>query len=187
MMRLVIFVRILHRRLARLARDQRGVSAIEFALLLPLMVMLYLGTVEISQGINVDRKVTLTARTVADLVSQAPSITNLAMIDILNASSTVMTPYLTSKLRVTVSSVTIDAKGKATIAWSDTLNGTTRAVGSAVALPSALAVPNTSVIWAEAQYDYKPTIGYVITGTLTLKDQLFMSPRLSTSVVRTAT
>ena len=50
--------------------DERGVSAVEFAMLLPLMLTLYLGAVEISQGIGADRKVTLTARTVADLVSQ---------------------------------------------------------------------------------------------------------------------
>ena len=41
-----------------LARDQRGISVVEFALLLPLMVTLYLGVVEISQGISADRKVT---------------------------------------------------------------------------------------------------------------------------------
>ena len=46
---------------ARFARDQRGVSAVEFALVAPLMITLYLGCVEISQGVGVDRKVTLTA------------------------------------------------------------------------------------------------------------------------------
>ena len=44
-------------RLSSLAGDQRGVSAVEFALLLPLMLALYLGVVEVSQGIGADRKV----------------------------------------------------------------------------------------------------------------------------------
>ena len=65
-----------------------------------------------------------------------------------------------------MSSVTIDANGNATVAWSDTLNGTARAVGSTVTLPAALNVANTSLIWSEVQYTYKPTIGYVMTGTL---------------------
>ena len=51
------------RRIGALRGDQRGVSAVEFALLLPLMIALYLGCVEVSQGVAVDRKVTLTART----------------------------------------------------------------------------------------------------------------------------
>jgi hypothetical protein len=58
-------------------------------------------------------------------------------------------------------------------------------VNSTVTLPSALAVPNTWLIWSEVQYSYKPTIGYVISGTLTLKDQSFMAPRLSADVKRT--
>jgi len=63
----------------RLARDERGVSAVEFAMLLPLMLTLYLGAVEISQGIAADRKVTLVSRTVADLAVVRPI--HLAIID----------------------------------------------------------------------------------------------------------
>ncbi len=148
-------------------------------MLLPLMLSLYLGAVEVSQGIGADRKVTLTARTISDLVSQVSSINNTDMTNSLNASSAVMAPYPTANLKVTVSSVKIDATGKATIDWSDTLNGTARAKGSTVTLPAALNVANTSLIWSEVQYAYKPTIGYVVTGTLTLKDQIYMRPRLS--------
>jgi Flp pilus assembly protein TadG len=175
------------RQFRRLSKDQRGVSAVEFALLLPLMVTLYLGTSEISQGISVDRKVTLTARTVADLVSQVNSINDAGMSDVLNASSSVMVPYTTAPLKVTVSCVTIDANGKATVTWSDTRNGTARAVGSTVTVPATLNIANSTLIWSEVQYTYKPAIGYIITGTLTLKDQLYMAPRLSNSVARTAT
>src|SRR5262245_44457481 len=66
----------LRRRLQRLAHDQRGVSAVEFAMLLPLMLTLYLGAVEISQAVAVDRKVTLAARSVADLVAQVTTVNN---------------------------------------------------------------------------------------------------------------
>src|SRR5262245_38138495 len=118
-----------------LATDQRGVSAVEFAMLLPLMITLYLGAVEISQGIGIDRKVTLTTRTVADLASQVSSINNNDMTNLLNASAAVIVPYDTSKLKVTVSEITIDANGTAKIVWSDTLNGSKRAVGSTVTLP----------------------------------------------------
>ena len=53
-----------------------------------------------------------------------------------------------------------------------------------VTLPAALKVANTSLIWSEVQYSYKPVIGYVISGTLTLHDQIYMRPRLSPSVAR---
>jgi Flp pilus assembly protein TadG len=153
-------------------------------MLLPLMLSLYFGTVEISQGIAADRKITLTARTIGDLVSQVPSIGTPEMTNALNAAAAVIAPFPTSNLKVTVSSILIDPAGKATVDWSDTLNGTARAKGSTVTLPAALNVPNTSLIWSEVQYTYKPVIGYVVTGTLTLKDQIYMRPRLSDSVTR---
>ena len=51
-------------------------------------------------------------------------------------------------------------------------------------LPAALNIANSSLVWSEVEYAYKPTIGYVISGTLTLKDQLYMRPRLSVCVSR---
>ena len=168
----------------RLRRDQRGVSAVEFALLLPLMLTMYLGSVEISQGVSASRKATLTTRTVADLVSQVSSINNTDMTNSLNAAATVMAPFPSTNLKVVVSSVTIDSTGKATVAWSETLNGTARAKGSTITLPAALNVANSSLIFSEVEYAYKPTIGYVVSGTVTLKDQIYMRPRLSDQVQR---
>jgi hypothetical protein len=83
---------------------------------------------------------------------------------------------------VVVSAVTIDASAVAKIAWSCTLNGTKRTVGSTVTLPAALNIANTQLIWSEASYAYHPTIGYVVTGTLNLADQIYMRPRLSDKV-----
>ncbi|HXF88807.1 MAG TPA: TadE/TadG family type IV pilus assembly protein [Xanthobacteraceae bacterium] len=183
MIRRIVALRLLWSDLRRIARDQRGASVVEFALLLPLMVTLYLGTVEISQGIAVDRKLTLTARTVADLASQYTTINNAVMNDIMAASTAVMYPYSTNTLTVTVTSVKIDSNSKATVDWSNSYNGTPRAKNSTVTVPAALLVPNTWLIWSEVQYSYTPTIGYVLTGTLTLKDQLYMAPRLSNCVL----
>jgi Flp pilus assembly protein TadG len=178
------FASYLLHRARHLAGDQRGVSAVEFAMLLPLMITLYLGVVEISQGVSIDRKVTLTTRTVADLASQVSSINNADMTNILNATASVIAPYDASKLKVTVTAVTIDANSKATVVWSDTLNGTKHSVGETVTLPPALNVANTTLIWSEVSYNYKPTIGYVITGPLDLSDRIYMRPRLSTAVAR---
>jgi Flp pilus assembly protein TadG len=168
------FIRSATRKLRCLAGDERGVSAVEFAMLLPLMVTLYLGTVE----------VTLTARTVADLVAQVSSINNANMTNSLNAASAVILPFSTSNLKVKVTSVKIDGDNKITVDWSDALNDTARSKGDAVTLPGALVVPNTSVIWAEVQYSYKPAVGYIISGTLNLKEQIYMRPRVSDSVNR---
>ncbi|HET9904637.1 MAG TPA: TadE/TadG family type IV pilus assembly protein [Xanthobacteraceae bacterium] len=166
------------RRLRRFRKDQGGVAAVEFAMLLPLMVTLYIGCVEVSQAISVDRKVSLTARAVADLVAQGSNnLSSSDINDILAAAKAVVAPYPDSVLQVTVSSVQIDANKKATIEWSKSLNGTARSKGAPVTLDEGLLIPNSWLIWAEVSYVYKPTIGYVLTGDLVLTDQIYMRPR----------
>jgi Flp pilus assembly protein TadG len=179
--------RILAAMLSRFAGDRRGVSAVEFAMLLPLMIALYLGTNEISNGVAIDRKVTLTAGTVANLTASCSDsnsngctnnvLTTGDMTNIFSASSAIISPYSASGLKIVVSCISISSAGNATVSWSATLNGTARGTGSAITIPAALAVPSSQLIFSEVSYPYKPTIGYTITGTLTLSDTMYMSPR----------
>ena len=170
--------------LSRFRGERRAIAAVEFALLLPVLVALYLGTVELARGIAADRKVTLVTHTLADLSTQFQNIADSDMSNILNASAAIMAPYASSSLQAVVSELTIDATGNATVVWSDTLNGTARAVGQAVTIPAALAVPSTYLILSETSYNYNPVFGYVITGTLTFTDKIYMQPRDSVCVQR---
>jgi Flp pilus assembly protein TadG len=171
---------------ARAARDCRGASAVEFAMLAPVMLTLFLGSVETSQGIAVKRKVSLTAHTLADLTTQYTDVTNADMSNILNAASAIMAPYPAASLQAVVSELSVNAQGVASVVWSDTLNGTALNAGEVVSVPAAMAVPNTYLILAQVQYSYTPNYGYVVTGTLTLTDQMLMDPRQSNAIARTA-
>ena len=171
-------------RMRALGRDRRAIAALEFTVLLPLFLILYFGTFEVGQGIAVNLNNNQAARAVADLASQYTSIYNADMANILCASTTVMAPYSTKPFAVTVSEVTVDANGNATVTWSDTLNGTARSVGQSVTLPAGMNVPGASLIWGETKYVYTPGMGYVLTGSITLSSQIFMSPRNAPSVTR---
>lgn len=179
---------VLFRRAATLRRDQRGVSAIEFAMILPLMCVTYLGVEEVTKAVSIYRKLTMAAYTVSDLASQVPSINNAEMPNLLRAAEAILEPYQRSPLKVTVSAVNIDANGNATVAWSDTLRGTARAVNQPVPVPTALRMPNSQLIWAEVGYSYDPLVGYVLkTGPYEFSEQLWMRPRVSDKVQRPAT
>jgi len=174
-------------RLRGFASGQTGMAAVEFAAILPFMLTAYLGGVEYGDGVAINRKVAVTTRAVADLASRYTTIHNSDMSSILGASSAIIAPYLPGPMAVTVSEVTVDAKGNATVTWSDTLNGTAHAVGSPVTLPGTLATATGvpySYIWGEVKYAYTPTLGYAMTGTFNLSNSIFMSPRQSTSVTR---
>jgi len=180
----------MRRPLRRFLADKRGVSAVEFAMLLPLMVTLYLGGAEVSQAIAVDRKMTLVARTLGDLTSQAMSVNDTDMSNIKAAASAVIAPFDDTQLGITISSVIVDAQKVAKIKWSDkNARGNTRSPGDVVTslVPATLRESSTYpiyLIWAESKYVYTPTIGYVITGPINLTDQIYMRARLSDCVLR---
>jgi Flp pilus assembly protein TadG len=168
-------------------RDHRGVSAVEFAVILPIMLTLYLGGSEITQAITIKRKTTLVTRAIGDLVAQDVNITNAEMTQVMSATTSVMAPYSTSTLKIKVSSITIDANGIAKVTWSDAFQDTARPVNQTVTLPTGLNIANTTLIWAEASYTYTPPIGYAITGSITMTDKLYLRPRLVNAITRSAT
>ncbi len=182
-------VDILPRSLRRFADEESGVSAVEFAVLLPLMLTLYLGGVEVTQAVSADRKVTLIAHAVADLTAQASGVATADMQNIMTAGSAIAWPYNTANLTMVVSSVLIDANGNATVDWSYASAGATKRSGNVTtSIPAPLvtacktAPQPCSLVWGEATYTYRPQVGYVITGPLPFGDQIFMRPRLSNCV-----
>ena len=164
-------------RLARFGRDRRGVSAVEFAILAPVMIALYLGCVEISDGVAVDRKVSLTAAALANLTSESTALSSNDMTNILAAASAIIQPYSASNLRMTVSCMAIDANKNVTVKWTATGNGGVS--GGTASVPTDLRIASTYLVLAQVSYAYKPIVGYTISGTLTLTDQMFMMPRIS--------
>jgi hypothetical protein len=104
------------------------------------------------------------------------------MTNILNASSDIIAPYSASTLKSVISELSINAQGQATVVWSQTLHGTALTVGQIVNVPSSLAAPNSYLLLGQASYSYDPTYGYVVTGTLTLSENVYMRPRQSSSV-----
>ena len=108
----------------RIARDRRGVSAVEFALLAPVMIGLYLGCAEISDGVSADRKVSLIASALANLSAEVNTISSDDMTNILNASTAIISPYNVNNLQMTVSCLSIDSNKNVTVKWSETRSGT---------------------------------------------------------------
>ena len=166
------------RTIRRFGRDRRGVSAVEFAFIAPVMIGLYLGCAEISDGVGADRKVSLTAAALANLAAQVTTISTADMGNIFDASSAIIAPYSASNLKMTVSCLSIDGNKNVKVKWSATRNGT--AQSGSMNIPSALAVANTQLIYSEVSYAYTPIVGYTISGTLTLSDHMYMSPRITT-------
>lgn len=162
-------------------RDRSGLAATEFAVIVPIMLVTFFGTVEFSSAVAVDRKVTLMARTLSDLTSQSASVGNTDMANFFAASTAIMTPYSTGPVHATISELYIDPNTlQARVQWS---KGTSvRSAGSTVTIPSELAIAGTYLIFSEVSYLYTPMAGVVLTSGINLSDVAYTRPRQSTCV-----
>ncbi|MGJ4946606.1 TadE/TadG family type IV pilus assembly protein [Bradyrhizobium sp. HKCCYLS1011] len=172
--------------------DVRAVAATEFAIVLPFMLVLFLGGVEFGNGLAINVKVSETSHSVADMVAQNTQVAGTRMQAILGAATAIMAPYPTtdsngSLMTVTVSEVSTDSNGNATVQWSESTSSTgSRPVGQTMTLSAFTSntTPvnaNISLILAEVFYTYKPNLGYGIMGNVTLSDSYYLFPRCSTN------
>jgi Flp pilus assembly protein TadG len=168
---------------AALFEDRSGIAATEFAVIVPIMLVMFFGTVEFSSGVAVSRKVTLMSRTLSDLTSQSITVTDADLTNFFAASTGIMTPYSTAPVNSTITELYIDPTTLAArVQWS--VGAAPHAVGTAVYIPTELAIGGTYVIWSEVNYLYVPTIGYVMAPSgVTLSDIAYTRPRQSQCVL----
>jgi Flp pilus assembly protein TadG len=188
--------------------DRSAIAATEFAVIVPVMLVMLFGTVEISSGVAVDRKVTLISRTVSDLVSQAPAdpvqgmmdapITDNYLQNVFTAGIAILTPYCAAPTHVLqVSEIYVDSNQVAKIQWSKaatvasctanqaTLATSTRSAGDIVTttVPSTLLVRQTYLIFSEVKYLYAPAgVGYVMKTSVDMSDTAYARPRQAACV-----
>jgi Flp pilus assembly protein TadG len=161
--------------------DGRGLAATEFAVIVPLMLVMFFGTVEFSSAVAIDRKVTLMARTLSDLTSQSTSVGDTDMTNFFAASTSIMTPYSATPVQATISEIYVDPSTlQAHVQWSK--GAVPRAQKSSVSIPTTLAIGGTYLIFSEVSYAYTPSVGYVLKNSITLSDVAYTRPRQSTCV-----
>lgn len=166
------------------AHREEGTSLIEFALVFPILVMMFLGLVEFGEAFAVDRKLTNAASAVSDLVAQTSTVTGADLDDLARAAEEIVKPYAAAQLRMVVTSVETDKDGRSAVGWSYAHGdgAVPRQSGGSFTLPQGLAEPNSSVIVTETSYSFAPTVGLFLTGTINLSGEAFFRPRLSRTV-----
>jgi Flp pilus assembly protein TadG len=179
--------------LGRLGRDTRGVAAVEFAMIVPIMFFLLVGAVEFSQALTVDRRVTQAASSTADLIARAPSQgMSVTQVDNeLKIIEQLIEPYELTRLTVNIISVRANAVNgnpnavTYVVDWSrDNRGGTPYARNASYNdIPAGLLVAGESVIVAEAKYNYTPLIfNYFIESAFDLDEKFYLKPRNASCV-----
>jgi len=174
----------------RFIASRRGMAAIEFAMVLPALLLLFLASFDAGNAIGTYMKVRSATYTLAAIANQYQTIQSSDMTAITGATSAVFAPYASAPAIVTISQIKATSASQAQVSWSySPTSGYALAQGSAVSNLPANFGQNTCgnaypcyIIFATVQYTYTPTFGYFITGTLTLSDSLYVTPRSSPCV-----
>jgi Flp pilus assembly protein TadG len=183
----------------RLIPDRRGVAAVEFALVAPLLLSMYFVTMEVAQGIEANKKVGRVGSMVADLITQQSEITPDQLEAIMKIGQSILQPYnrSTPKIVVTAIEITPDPGSKVQVKWSGKIeNGVysaDAAAGSVTTVPPALNIANTFLVRVESYLNYKPLITWSAEAKPTLgltaafdnipmKETYYLRPRMSSTI-----
>jgi Flp pilus assembly protein TadG len=185
--------RRLRRRLASFLRNRKGAAAVEFAFVLPIMMTMYFGLVELSSALGHDAKASRLSNVLSDMVTQSIGVTNADMNTIFNAAASVIQPFPVERIAMRVTSYLIDGAGNAFVDWSDVKNISApnpyapraRCLQANGIVAAGLRVPRTSIVISEVTINHVPTIGQIVApGGVNMKSEQPTRPRITGAVSR---
>ena len=173
------------RRVARRLRlDRRGTAAVETALLSPVLIMLFLGTFEVTQLIRVEAKLTRAAQAIQDIVAGQTTASAATLTAAFTGGQIVMLPFGASSFSASIASVTFNSSAVAsTVDWQEIENsnpGMTTTYACTTA--SGMSLGSDSVIVVQATYTYVPIISYLLGKSFTLTQTAYGRPRNAATV-----
>jgi len=165
-------------RVLALLRCKRGTAAMEAALILPILITMMLGMVELTTYVEATRKAVSAAQTVADLVAQESATTDSNLDVIRLAAHSILAPLDTEdgKLLISIASIGFDDDdGSTFVLWEDQDPGATAILASDA---DELGSPGESVIAVTMTYEYESPFGFMLT-TSTVEERSFARPRIT--------
>lgn len=176
-------------RSASFAQDDHGVSAVEFALILPVILILLIGMVDINEALTVYRKMRQISSTVSDLVAQRSEVTTAEITMTLQGSASLLAPYDTANLDIVLSVVNVAQQGQ-TVAWSRAYQTGAEMTGAipGFPVPAALVENGVQIVAVRVDYTFETLFSGLLEGILgrsgyVMQDTMYERPRVGDAIV----
>ena len=162
-----------------------GLAALEFAIILPVMVFLLLGSVDLLDALSVNRRAENVAASLADVVARDTAVTNAEMSGIWSALNLLMYPGTDASMSERVTSINVTSATNAVVVWSEAQHGLSPlAANSTITLPSQMMIAGTSLIKAETIYHYQSPLNFLFSGTVNFPHTVYRRSRLVDPIPR---
>ena len=172
-------------RLRRFARETKGLAALEFAILAPMMMLLLFGSMELIDMVLVNRRVQNVAASVSDVVARDTEVSNDEITGLWSASDVLIFPENATPMSLRITSITIISATSAQVLWSEGHGMAARAVGESITgLPDEMMQPGSNIIMGEVEYPYSLPIGLVWDGEMTMRHTSYRRSRMVDPIPR---
>jgi Flp pilus assembly protein TadG len=177
----------------RFVDSTRAVAAVEFAMVMPVLLLLFLGSFDAGNAIVIYMKTRAASYALGAITNQYgignAAISTSTMSGITAATSAIFSPYSNTPSKIVISQIKATTATNSTVSWSATVGGTALTPGASYTLPSNFG-KNTCggiypcyLILATVSYTYTPMFGAFLTGPIALTDSIYTVPRISTCVM----
>lgn len=160
--------------------DRRGGALVEFALIAPVLLTLYLVGYDAASAVGAYRKLATTTVQLANVAAQYTTMSASDVSNVFNASAQVMAPLPTSNLQIVLTEIKTDANKNPSVYWSQAYNGATAL--TSVTVPSGMVAANTYYLLVQTSYSWSAPVAFGPIGTVPMTDQIYMLPRQSSSI-----
>jgi Flp pilus assembly protein TadG len=189
----------------RFRKDKKGLAAVEFALILPLLITLFFGVVEVSMMLSARASVTSVASVTADLIAQKSTVTASDITNVFTAATAILYPNSVDNATIEIYSIVDNNNTTGKVAWSCKRIGSNAAVTGATTPPTGstggdiikagnLDTNGTpqyggtgSVIIGRITYTYSSPTSKLVAGTTSMTNMFYARPRRVASIAKPAT
>lgn len=173
-------------RLRAFARATKGLAAVEFALLAPMMVFVLFASVDLLDALGANRRSQNVSASLADVVARDTEVSNNEISGMWAAANILMFPDDGANMDLRITSIMIDSATSAHVVWSERHNNgfSSLSAGSSITLPSAMMTPGTSIIMADSRFNYTPPLGFLFGDGIPLTHTAYRRSRLVDPIPR---